>query len=67
MNDNGVIIELTPDQALVLSNWLYDVMMNSDQLSTIVSDRAVCRRCTQSPARSTRRCQRSSQPTTATA
>jgi len=36
-----VIIELTRDQAFVLSDWLYDVMMRSDRLDAIVPDRAV--------------------------
>ena len=34
-------IRLTPDQAFVLSDWLYEVTMKSDQLSAIVTDRAV--------------------------
>ncbi|MFI7066988.1 hypothetical protein ACIBL3_38730 [Kribbella sp. NPDC050124] len=41
MNDEPVTIKLTHDQALVLSDWLYDVTMRSDQLNAIVPDRAV--------------------------
>ena len=41
MNDDPVTIKLTPDQAFVLSDWLYEVTMKSDQLSAIVTDRAV--------------------------
>lgn len=41
MNDEPVTIKLTPDQAFVLSDWLYEVTMKSDQLSAIVTDRAV--------------------------
>ena len=41
MNDEPVTIKLTHDQAFVLSDWLYEVTMNSDQLSAIVTDRAV--------------------------
>jgi hypothetical protein len=41
VNDESVTISLTPDQAFVLSDWLYEVMMRSDRLSSIVTDRAV--------------------------
>jgi hypothetical protein len=41
VNDESVTISLTPDQALVLSDWLYEVMMRSDRLSSIVTDRSV--------------------------
>lgn len=34
-------IKLTRDQAFVLSDWLYEVMMESDKLDAIVPDRAV--------------------------
>lgn len=34
-------IRLTRDQAFVLSDWLYEVMMQSDRLGAIVPDRAV--------------------------
>lgn len=36
-----MIIKLTRDQAFVLSDWLYEVMMRSDKLDSIVPDRAV--------------------------
>ncbi|MFB6783292.1 hypothetical protein ACFCX0_39685 [Streptomyces sp. NPDC056352] len=36
-----MVIELTHDQAFVLSDWLYEVMMKSDKLDAIVPDRAV--------------------------
>lgn len=36
-----MIIKLTRDQAFVLSDWLYTVMMQSDKLDAIVPDRAV--------------------------
>ncbi len=36
-----MIIQLTRDQAFVLSDWLYEVMMQSDKLDAIVPDRAV--------------------------
>ncbi|WP_406475416.1 hypothetical protein [Streptomyces sp. NBC_01615] len=36
-----VLIKLTRDQAFVLSDWLYEVMMRSDKLDAIVPDRAV--------------------------
>jgi hypothetical protein len=41
VNDESVTISLTPDQAFVVSDWLYEVMMRSDRLSAIVTDRAV--------------------------
>ncbi|MET9876462.1 hypothetical protein ABZZ36_17780 [Actinacidiphila glaucinigra] len=41
MDEEPVIIKLTRDQAFVLSDWLYEVMMKSDQLSAIVPDKAV--------------------------
>ncbi|MFC8896440.1 hypothetical protein [Streptomyces cinereoruber] len=41
MDEEPVRIELTPDQAFVLSDWLYEVMMESDKLDAIVPDRAV--------------------------
>lgn len=34
-------IKLTRDQAFVLSDWLYEVMMQSDKLDAIVPDQAV--------------------------
>ncbi|WP_030221201.1 hypothetical protein [Streptomyces bikiniensis] len=41
MDEEPVLIKLTPDQAFVLSDWLYEVMMESDKLDAIVPDRAV--------------------------
>ncbi|NML49347.1 hypothetical protein HHL19_03145 [Streptomyces sp. R302] len=41
MDEEPVIIKLTRDQAFVLSDWLYEVMMQSDKLDAIVPDRAV--------------------------
>ncbi|WP_345610197.1 hypothetical protein [Streptomyces sanyensis] len=41
MDEEPVIIQLTRDQAFVLSDWLYEVMMQSDKLDAIVLDRAV--------------------------
>ncbi|MEU1620920.1 hypothetical protein ABZ479_26950 [Streptomyces sp. NPDC005722] len=41
MDEEPVIIKLTHDQAFVLSDWLYEVMMKSDKLSAIVPDKAV--------------------------
>ncbi|MFI9099236.1 hypothetical protein ACIGXA_01835 [Streptomyces fildesensis] len=41
MDEEPVIIKLTHDQAFVLSDWLYEVMMRSDKLDAIVPDRAV--------------------------
>ncbi|MFD4758534.1 hypothetical protein ACFWOJ_06490 [Streptomyces sp. NPDC058439] len=41
MDEEPVTIKLTHDQAFVLSDWLYEVMMRSDKLNAIVPDRAV--------------------------
>ncbi|MGA4973643.1 hypothetical protein [Streptomyces cinereoruber] len=41
MDEEPVLIKLTPDQAFVLPDWLYEVMMKSDKLDAIVPDRAV--------------------------
>ncbi|KOX33667.1 hypothetical protein ADL06_08710 [Streptomyces sp. NRRL F-6491] len=41
VDEEPVLIELTPDQAFVLSDWLYEVMMESGKLDAIVPDRAV--------------------------
>ncbi|WP_326817430.1 hypothetical protein OIE61_20710 [Streptomyces sp. NBC_01762] len=41
MDEEPVVIKLTHDQAFVLSDWLYEVMMKSDKLDAIVPDRAV--------------------------
>ncbi|MGW7133442.1 hypothetical protein ACWGIA_34630 [Streptomyces bobili] len=41
MNEEAITIKLTRDQALVLSDWLYQVMFQSDDLEGIVPDRAV--------------------------
>ncbi|MFE7246163.1 hypothetical protein [Streptomyces sp. NPDC057580] len=41
MDEEPVVIKLTHDQAFVLSDWLYEVMMESDKLDAIVPDRAV--------------------------
>ncbi|MFF2571588.1 hypothetical protein [Streptomyces sp. NPDC058084] len=41
MDEEPVTITLTRDQAFVLSDWLYEVMMASDKLEAIVPDRAV--------------------------
>ncbi|MFI8516783.1 hypothetical protein ACIGEZ_02950 [Streptomyces sp. NPDC085481] len=41
MDEEPVIIKLTRDQAFVLSDWLYEVMMESDKLDAIVPDKAV--------------------------
>ncbi len=41
VDEDSVIIKLTHDQAFVLSDWLYEVMMQSDKLDAIVPDRAV--------------------------
>ncbi|MGI5139229.1 MULTISPECIES: hypothetical protein [unclassified Streptomyces] len=41
MNDEAITIRLTRDQAFVLSDWLYQVMFQSDDLEGIVRDRAV--------------------------
>ncbi|MCZ4125272.1 hypothetical protein [Streptomyces sp. H39-S7] len=40
MDEEPVIIKLTHDQAFVLSDWFYEVMMQSDKLDAIVPDRA---------------------------
>ncbi|MFF2849912.1 hypothetical protein ACFVT5_26775 [Streptomyces sp. NPDC058001] len=41
MDEEAITIRLTHDQAFVLSDWLYDVMFQSDDLEGIVRDRAV--------------------------
>ncbi|MFG3050824.1 hypothetical protein ACGFZP_07685 [Kitasatospora sp. NPDC048239] len=41
MNEDPVTISLTRDQAFVLSDWLFEVMIRSDQLAAIVPDEAV--------------------------
>ncbi|MER5371728.1 hypothetical protein [Streptomyces sp. NPDC002553] len=41
MDDEVINIKLTRDQAFVLSDWLYQVMFQSDDLEGIVRDRAV--------------------------
>ncbi|MGW4850220.1 hypothetical protein ACWEPZ_03185 [Streptomyces sp. NPDC004288] len=41
MDEELVTIKLTRDQAFVLSDWLYEVMMQSDKLDAIVPDQAV--------------------------
>ncbi|MFD5097888.1 hypothetical protein [Streptomyces albidochromogenes] len=41
MGEERVVIKLTRDQALVLSDWLYEAMFTSDDLSSIVRDRSV--------------------------
>ncbi|MFF8317793.1 hypothetical protein ACF06V_11560 [Streptomyces bobili] len=41
MNEEAITIKLTPDQAFVLSDWLYQVMFQSEDLEGIVQDRAV--------------------------
>ncbi|GGT35032.1 hypothetical protein GCM10010271_43800 [Streptomyces kurssanovii] len=41
VDEEPVVIKLTHDQAFVLSDWLYEVMMKSDKLDAIVPDRAV--------------------------
>ncbi|GGR48278.1 hypothetical protein [Streptomyces aurantiogriseus] len=41
MDEDAIIIRLTRDQAFVLSDWLYRVMFQSDDLEGIVHDRAV--------------------------
>ncbi|MEE4488879.1 hypothetical protein [Streptomyces sp. BE230] len=41
MDEKPVSIKLTRDQALVLSDWLHEVMMESNKLAEIVPDRAV--------------------------
>ncbi|MEJ8639791.1 hypothetical protein [Streptomyces sp. MS2.AVA.5] len=39
MNEEPVVIKLTHDQAFVLSDWLYEVMIQSDKLDAIIPDR----------------------------
>lgn len=41
MNEEAITIRITRDQAFVLSDWLYQVMFQSDDLEGIVPDRAV--------------------------
>ncbi|MEU5683877.1 hypothetical protein DEJ48_12540 [Streptomyces venezuelae] len=41
MDEEAITINLTHDQAFVLSDWLYRVMFQSDDLEGIVHDRAV--------------------------
>ncbi|MFF0594320.1 hypothetical protein [Streptomyces antibioticus] len=41
MEDEGITLRLTHDQAFVLSDWLHQVMLQSDDLEGIVRDRAV--------------------------
>ena len=41
MDDEEITLRLTRDQAVVLSDWLYQVMFQSDDLEGIVHDRAV--------------------------
>ncbi|MDQ0762526.1 hypothetical protein [Streptomyces canus] len=41
MDEEAISIKLTRDQAFVLSDWLYQVMFQSDDLDGIVHDRAV--------------------------
>jgi hypothetical protein len=41
VDEDAVIIRLTHDQAFVLSDWLYHVMSQSDDLEGILHDRAV--------------------------
>ena len=41
MDEEAITIKLTRDQAFVLSDWLYQVMFQSDDLEGIVHDRAV--------------------------
>ncbi|MEU2298455.1 hypothetical protein ABZ584_13810 [Streptomyces antibioticus] len=41
MDDEGITLRLTHDQAFVLSDWLHQVMFQSDDLEGIVRDRAV--------------------------
>ena len=41
MDDEAITIRLTRDQAFVLSDWLYQVTFQSDDLEGIVRDRAV--------------------------
>ncbi|MBT2527952.1 hypothetical protein J7E91_21645 [Streptomyces sp. ISL-99] len=41
MDEEPVVIKLTRDQAFVLSDWLYEAVFQSDDLSAIVKDRSV--------------------------
>ncbi|MDT0566396.1 hypothetical protein RM704_02705 [Streptomyces sp. DSM 3412] len=41
MDEEAITIRLTRDQAFVLSDWLYQVIFQSDDLEGIVHDRAV--------------------------
>ncbi|MGW1267192.1 hypothetical protein [Streptomyces sp. NPDC002491] len=41
MDDEAISIRLTRDQAFVLSDWLYQVIFQSDDLEGIVRDRAI--------------------------
>ncbi|MGW4870354.1 hypothetical protein [Streptomyces chartreusis] len=41
MDEQAINIRLTRDQAFVLSDWLHQVMFQSDDLEGIVQDRAV--------------------------
>jgi hypothetical protein len=41
VDEEAITIKLTRDQAFVLSDWLYQVMFQSDDLEGIVHDRAV--------------------------
>ncbi|MEU9736781.1 hypothetical protein [Streptomyces sp. NPDC048002] len=41
MDDDAITIRLSRDQALVLSDWLYEVVFQSDDLAGIVPDPAV--------------------------
>lgn len=41
MDEEAITIRLTRDQAFVLSDWLYQVMFQSEDLEGIVPDRAV--------------------------
>ncbi len=41
VDDEGITLRLTHDQAFVLSDWLHQVMFQSDDLEGIVRDRAV--------------------------
>lgn len=41
VDEEAITLRLTRDQAFVLSDWLYQVMFQSDDLEGIVHDRAV--------------------------
>ncbi|MDQ0776126.1 hypothetical protein QF026_004592 [Streptomyces aurantiacus] len=41
MDEDAITIRLTHDQAFVLSDWLYQVMFQSDDLERILRDQAV--------------------------